>query len=239
MHVSDFVSVDGIKTLLAATLLSISAVQVESQPIQPIHGVSVSKHQGDINWIDVVQTNVRFAYIQATNGATYKDPLFASNVNKSYNAILPTGPYHSFEVGQDPNVQLQNFLDSITGHSLVLSPTVIVKTANGQSPDKIRQDLKQFMQQLEERTGCTPIIYTYASFFHTNLGPDFNRYPLWLAEYASLSPDMPADKLFQYSDTGNVNGIKGFVDMSLIKSGMPGLNELQCAYQLLVAGKNI
>ena len=42
----------------------------------PIHGIDVSNHQGDIDWNAVRQSNVRFAYIKATEGGDHADETF-------------------------------------------------------------------------------------------------------------------------------------------------------------------
>src|SRR5262245_6179906 len=44
-----------------------------------VEGVDVSAHQGRIDWDALSRSNVRFAYIKATEGTNYVDPRFAAN----------------------------------------------------------------------------------------------------------------------------------------------------------------
>jgi lysozyme len=45
----------------------------------PIRGIDVSHHQGGIDWLAVKASNTRFAYIKATEGASFRDPKFSEN----------------------------------------------------------------------------------------------------------------------------------------------------------------
>ena len=45
----------------------------------PIHGIDVSKYQGDIDWNAVKNSGVKFAWIKATEGGDHADERFAAN----------------------------------------------------------------------------------------------------------------------------------------------------------------
>src|SRR6202020_1483385 len=45
----------------------------------PIHGIDVSKFQGDIDWNAVANSGVKFAWIKATEGAARADARFQAN----------------------------------------------------------------------------------------------------------------------------------------------------------------
>ena len=63
-------------------------------------GVDVSHHQDDIDWPKVSQSNVRFAYIKATEGGDYVDPKFTDNWKQARAAGLAVGVYHFFKIGR-------------------------------------------------------------------------------------------------------------------------------------------
>jgi hypothetical protein len=44
-----------------------------------VQGVDVSRHQGPIDWNALARSDVRFAYIKATEGGDYVDPRFEVN----------------------------------------------------------------------------------------------------------------------------------------------------------------
>ncbi len=59
-----------------------------------VHGVDVSKYQGNVNWDAVHEGGVKFAYIKATEGGDRIDPNFVRNWQGAKAAGLPRGAYH-------------------------------------------------------------------------------------------------------------------------------------------------
>lgn len=59
-----------------------------------LKGIDVSHHQGAIDWLQVKAVGMQFAIIKATEGHTYADPRFASNIQGAQAAGLYTGAYH-------------------------------------------------------------------------------------------------------------------------------------------------
>lgn len=54
----------------------------------------------------------------------------------------------------------------------------------------------------------------YIAYLHYNL-EDVAQYPFWIAEYGS-SPNFRYDfQIWQYTDSGTVDGIQGPVDMNI------------------------
>jgi hypothetical protein len=59
-----------------------------------VPGVDVSHYQGTINWASVRSAGIQFAYIKATEGTTYKDPMFNTDYLGAYNNGVIRGAYH-------------------------------------------------------------------------------------------------------------------------------------------------
>src|SRR3954469_22613633 len=57
-------------------------------------GIDVSHHQGTINWDAVAGDGVEFAWMKATEGATFRDASFARNWHQAGAAGLARGAYH-------------------------------------------------------------------------------------------------------------------------------------------------
>ena len=57
-------------------------------------GLDVSHYQGTINWATVKSLGAKFAYIKATEGTTYHDPMFSTNYLQAYNQGIIRGAYH-------------------------------------------------------------------------------------------------------------------------------------------------
>ena len=63
----------------------------------PVHGIDVSKYQGDIDWHRVRASGVGFAFIKATEGGDHADERFAENwAARAGAAGMPRGAYHYY-----------------------------------------------------------------------------------------------------------------------------------------------
>ena len=50
----------------------------------PIHGIDVSKFQGDIDWNAVASSGVKFAWIKATEGGDRADARFQAKIGRAH-----------------------------------------------------------------------------------------------------------------------------------------------------------
>ena len=60
----------------------------------PVHGIDVSKFQGDIDWNAVASSGVKFAWIKATEGGDRADERFQANWTGAKAAGVAHGAYH-------------------------------------------------------------------------------------------------------------------------------------------------
>ena len=58
----------------------------------PIHGIDVSKYQGDIDWNAVAGSGVKFAWIKATEGGDHVDERFQANWEAAKRPASPAAP---------------------------------------------------------------------------------------------------------------------------------------------------
>lgn len=199
-----------------------------------IQGVDLSHYQGDINW-DIAAPNVDFAFIKATQGHHYIDPKFNKNASQLLNHRVPFGAYHFFEPDKSAQKQAKHFLHTIKDFKGSLRPVLDVEISQGISEDVIASAVAKWLNIVESKLGCKPIIYTYAKFYDTYLGERFNGYPFWLAEYSqTINPPKTRTniQLWQYSQSGSIAGIHGAVDFDKsLNSGSSGtsLHELTCS----------
>ncbi|WP_266096794.1 GH25 family lysozyme, partial [Acinetobacter baumannii] len=61
-----------------------------------VHGVDVSRWQGEIDWVKLRSQGANFAYIKATDGGDHLDPMFVRNWHAAEAAGLKRGAYHFF-----------------------------------------------------------------------------------------------------------------------------------------------
>ena len=199
-----------------------------------IHGIDVSKHQSDINWEQVEEMRVKgvrlsFVFIKASEGASQTDINFQRNWNALDNTRLLRGAYHFFRPVKDPRVQAELFISQVRLKKGDLPPVVDIEHENRQSTQVIRQRLQTFLTILEKEYHCKPIIYSNLSFYTRHLAGKFGKYPVWIAYYLDdpfMLPDNRKWSFWQYSESGNVNGIRGKVDFNVFHGNLGQLRAL-------------
>lgn len=191
-------------------------------------GIDVSKSQGTVNWPSVVQAGYVFTFIKATDGETYVDPQFESNWTGAKEAGLLRGAYHFFRAEDSPQAQVDFFWQTVGG-SAELPLVVDVEQTMGVSNSTLIANLNQFLQELQQLSGQPPMIYTYASFWDGLGTSAFGNHPLWIAEYGVSAPKLPAGwtswTFWQHSETGQVPGIQGNVDLNVFNGPASALRQ--------------
>ncbi|MGL4489545.1 MAG: GH25 family lysozyme, partial [Rhizobiaceae bacterium] len=61
-----------------------------------VHGVDVSRWQGNVDWETLRSRGANFAFIKATDGGDHLDPMFRKHWNGAGKAGLKRGAYHFF-----------------------------------------------------------------------------------------------------------------------------------------------
>ncbi len=200
-----------------------------------IHGIDVSHYQGDIVWHEVEKMQshgmqLDFAFIKATEGRSLVDPKFKKNWRHIHRTRLLAGAYHFFRADVDPHEQASHFLRHARLKKGDLAAVLDVETMDGMSSEELRERSLVYLRHVENRTGATPIIYTNIDFFRRIFDhKSFRRYPLWIAHYThSGAPRLDEDwVLWQHSESGRVNSIKGKVDFNVINGSMAQLEKLK------------
>lgn len=200
-----------------------------------VHGIDVSKHQSYIDWKRVSQMkkgNIRisFVFIKATEGISRQDDKFDENWKQSKNNGLLRGAYHFYYPSRDAGKQADNFIRMVKLKSGDLPPVADIEYSNGKSKKKICDDLKIFLDRIENEYGVKPIIYTNINFYTSYLEGSFDKYPLWIAGY--FDHDRFYDEfstpwvLWQHSEKGKVDGIRGSVDFNVFKGNIDSLKSM-------------
>lgn len=217
-----------------ATTGSASTPAITAPPAdnERLPGIDVSHYQGTIDWAAVKSAGIVFAYAKASDGTTYTDPKFTRNRDGALAQELPFGAYHFYEPKDDPVAQAKHFLSKAQVGAGSLPPVLDVERTPGQSdPFTIAEGAKQWLEYVEQQTGCRPMIYASPSFYDTYLGVAFAKYPLWLAEYSSkarLPKGLSAWQFWQHSQRGRVDGITGTVDLDYFAGDATALRSFVC-----------
>lgn len=187
-----------------------------------IHGIDVSKYQQFIAWdavkaMQVKKVKIDFAFIKATEGIGNTDGKFFRNWAKSKQVGITRGAYHFFLATKDGKRQAENFINAVVLETGDLPPVVDVEQTYGISPPRLRQELKECLDVLENFYKVKPIVYTNVDFYKQYLGKEFDNYPLWAAHYFEYNePRVKRDwQFWQHSEEGRVNGILSKVDFNV------------------------
>lgn len=174
-------------------------------------GVDVS-HFNRVEWRNLKSVGlISFAYIRATQGEAFIDPEFNENWGEAKRAGILRGAYH-FLTGGDAVGQAENFVQHLHLEQGDLPPAVDFEASpNGPSPTSA--DLTLFLKLVEQKTHCTPVIYSghfLRGLFSNSDQKGIGRYPLWLADYAStLAVPSPWTSwtFWQFTDRLTVKGL--------------------------------
>ncbi|ANT51664.1 glycoside hydrolase family 25 protein [Mesorhizobium amorphae] len=189
-----------------------------------VHGVDVSRWQGNVNWGKLRAQGANFAYIKATDGGDHLDPMFRTNWRNADAAGLKRGAYHFFYWCRTAGEQADWFIRNVPRVEGALPPVIDVEW-NGESSCKrrpsratVQEKMQVFMDKLERHYGQRPIIYTSPDFYRDNLRGAFLDYPFWLRAVARHpSKVYPGRKwlFWQYSGSGLSHGVRGRIDLNV------------------------
>ena len=190
-----------------------------------VHGIDVSKWNGDIDWRKVRASGVSFAFIKATEGKDMVDPRFDEYWCEARAAGIPYAPYHFYYFCSTPEQQADWFIRNVPKSAIALPPVLDVEWNHTSKtckrvPDAatVKAEMKRFMDRIEAYYGKRPIIYTSVDFHRDNLVGAFNDYHFWVRSVAKHPQEIYADRrwaFWQYTSTGLVPGIKGETDINV------------------------
>lgn len=190
----------------------------------PVHGIDVSKWQGDIDWNEVRRAGVAFSFIKSTEGGDHTDSRFSDYWRGARAAGIPHAPYHFYYFCTPAADQARWFIANTPRISAQMPPVLDVewnhasKTCNKRpDPATVRSEMKIWMDLVARHYGKQPIIYTTVDFHRENLDGHFRAYQFWLRSVAAHPQDIYPDHpwtFWQYTGTGIMPGIKGNTDIN-------------------------
>src|SRR5512146_3122648 len=172
-------------------------------------GVDVSYYEGAINWTALHNGGIDFAFIRVSDGS-FHDPKFATYWAGAKSAGVIRGAYQFFRPTQNVITQADYLIASIGGSYTVgdLPPVIDVEVTGGLGPASVAAKVRQWVDHVKAVLGVDPIVYTGKYFWRDQVGgpTSFVGNPLWIAQYTSQCPDLPAPwtnwVFWQNSDAG-------------------------------------
>jgi len=195
-----------------------------------IRGVDISHYQERIDWTRLrnAQLNnnpVRFVIIKATEGASLFDDNFNDNFYQAKKNDLIRGAYHFYIPGVSASKQADFFLHQVHLEPGDLPPVLDVEKAGNLSKNQIQKDVLIWLNKVEKHYGVKPILYTSYKFKTDYLNDTiFNQYPYWIAHYYVKELQYKGPWImWQHTDCGKVDGIRGHVDCNIFNGSLEDL----------------
>lgn len=147
-----------------------------------VRGVDVSHHNSLVNWAALKKAGIEYAYVKASEGTSFVDPMFFRNMIAARAAGILVGAYHYFHWGDSVQGQVSAFLGTATHAQFDLPPVLDWEQRGG--PTTQSQPALAWLQAVQSQMGRRPVIYADTGMLaFLKLDPLFAQYPLWVARY--------------------------------------------------------
>ena len=197
----------------------------------PVHGIDVSKYQGDIDWHAVRASGTAFAFIKATEGGDVVDERFADNWRGAARAGLPRGAYHFYYFCRPAREQAAWFITHVPRDATALPPVLDMEwnpysrtCRHRPDPATVRGEMGVFSAAIARHYGRRPVIYTTVDFYRDNELWRVDGHHFWLRSVAGHPSTVYPDQtwaFWQYTGTGIVPGIEGDTDINVFAGSHP------------------
>lgn len=193
-------------------------------------GVDVSFYQGDIDWTKVKAAGYDFAIIRlgyrgyGEEGNIHLDERYETNIENASAAGLDVGVYFFAQAVNEKEAreEAEFVLEHLKGHKLELPVVYDPEHITGDesrtqnvSGEQFTKNTKVFCKEIEDG-GFEAMIYSNMLWeaYEFDLA-GLADYPLWYADYEE-APQTPYHfRFWQYTDSGQVAGIQGNVDLNI------------------------
>jgi lysozyme len=192
--------------------------------------LDLSRYNTVLSFPALYNAGIRGIIHKATQNDDHVDPCYVKRVQPIRSAGIMHGAYH-FGTGDTSGYdQAVHFLETVNPDDRTL---LALDWEDNPSGSTMRLDqATRFVWTIHEETGRWPLIYS-GHLAKEILGATYDatlaKCPLWLAQYGQIATTpatWPRWALWQYTDKGQVDGIKGNVDRSRFNGDLNALRHL-------------
>ncbi len=189
-------------------------------------GIDVSKWNGEIDWERVKNAGVNYAIIRlgyrgSKTGALVEDPYFRKNMENAIAAGVEVGVYFFTQAITETEAveEASMVLSLLEGYELS-QPVFIDSESSGGRADGLdvatRTAVCKAFCETVRSMGYQSGVYASRNWFYHKLSvAELNSYTIWLAEYRETPAYTGRYDMWQYTSSGEVDGIDGRVDLDL------------------------
>lgn len=203
---------------------------VENGMVVSHKGIDVSRYQENIDWNKVAAAGVEYAFIRVgirgwgAEGNIALDEKFEDNVQGATAAGIKVGVYFFSQAVNEEEAaeEAAVVLEAISGYNITY-PIVydVEKTSNPDgrmnqiSVEERTRVARVFIDKIKE-AGYTPMIYSNMEMWSVLIDmASFEDVEKWFAYYGTDLYFPYEYSVWQYSDTGSIDGIRGDVDLNI------------------------
>lgn len=201
-----------------------------------IVGIDVSYAQGTIDWKKVKANGVKFVFVRVgycyNNGVLKEDTHFKANIQGALSEGLDVGVYlFSYALTSSAAAVAANaVIEAIAPYKLTYPVVFDIEDSSAVTYSKMTRGentaiVNSFLSVIQDK-GYMGMVYASKAFLTDNLNMSSIPYEIWVAQWASKCTYAGDVGVWQYSETGKVNGINGNVDMNIAYKDYPGLINL-------------
>lgn len=192
-------------------------------------GIDASKYQGTIDFSKVKNSGVEYAMLRVgyrgyTGGTLNKDTSFDTYAKDAIRNGIDVGVYFFSQAitTAEAEEEAEYVLNQISPYNITYPIVIDIEeitedTARQESlsNEQLTDIVIAFCEKIKS-AGYTPMIYANMRYFAGKLQMErLDNYEKWYAFYADV-PYMPYEfSMWQYSDSGSIDGINGKVDLDI------------------------
>lgn len=193
-------------------------------------GIDVSHWQGAIDWAKVKAAGIQFAIIKSggSDAGFYTDPRWEENYKGAKANGIAVGAYYFVGPGcisaADGQADAERFLAQLKGKQFEYPVYIDVEATPASKKAGATEAVIAFCRAMEAG-GYYAGIYssTYSGFRDRLDDSKLTPFTHWVAQYASKCTYGGSYGIWQYSSSGQVNGISGRVDLDISYQDFPSI----------------
>lgn len=192
-----------------------------------LRGIDVSKHQGKIDWgkIEADFAILRVGYSKY-NGGIVEDDYFRYNAEECERLGIPYGVYvYSYNRSVSAAIDTAEDVVQLLEGRKITYPVYYDIEEVGNSKNLNANMCNAFCEYIRQ-AGYTPGVYSYYAFFKNFIDMGILR-PVdkWIADYRGKRPGDIEHEIWQYTGSGNIDGITTKVDLNICYKDYVGAEE--------------
>ena len=193
-----------------------------------VTGIDVSKYQPNIDWKTVKASGIEFAIIRvgyrgSSTGVLVEDPYFKQHIKGATQAGLKVGVYFFTQaITKAEAVEEASMALALTeGYNLAYPIFIDTERVSGNARANNlsranRTEIVEAFCKTIQNAGRKAGVYASKSWYNDQLDVSkLDKYCIWVAQYNTTCTYNGRYSIWQYTETGKVPGISGYVDLNI------------------------